>query len=158
MQYSRGSRVLAEVHRNLRVAVVGTKDARPLWPRVVATAEHRRLGQQLKVRDGLRAVAHRGTDTVVTGVTTTDHDDILALRADVVAVLELGVEERLGVELQGLHREVDAVDLAVGDLQVTGPGRTIGENDSVVLPAEVVRINIPADEGTGKEGMKNDVR
>ncbi len=42
-------------------------------------------------------MAHRGPEAVVTGVTTADHDHVLAFGGDVVAVFELGVQKTLGV-------------------------------------------------------------
>lgn len=40
---------------------------------------------------------------IVTRVTTSDDDDVLALRREVVAILELRIEEGASVELQELH-------------------------------------------------------
>lgn len=72
----------------------------PLWPWVVPSAGRGGLRQQLKIRHRFGTVTHRSTDTVVPGITTANYDDILALRTDVVAVLELRVEERLSVHLE----------------------------------------------------------
>lgn len=44
-------------------------------------------------------MTHRSTNTVVPSVSTTDNNDVLALRVDIVAVLKLGVKERLRVHL-----------------------------------------------------------
>ena len=98
------TRVLVKVRRNLVVAVLRAEGC--------AAAGHERLGQQLDVRDRLRAVAHGGT-----GVATADDNVILALRVDVVTVPELEVEEPLRVELEVLHRKVDAVDIAAWGLE-----------------------------------------
>ena len=102
---------------DLRVTVVGTENPRPLRPGIVVATAGRRLGQQLEVRDGLRTVTHRGTDAIIAGVTTANDDDVFALSGDVIAVLKLGVEEGLGVELEVLHRKVDAVDIAAWGLE-----------------------------------------
>lgn len=58
-----------------------------------------RLGQQLKVGDRLRAVTHGSSDTVVSSITTTDDDDVLALGTDVATVLKLRIKQRLRVQL-----------------------------------------------------------
>ena len=92
-------RTVAEVRGDLCVAVVRAENARPLRPRVVTGARGRGPGEELEVRDGFRAMAHRSADAVVAGVTTADDNNVLALRVDVRAVLELRVEERLRIEL-----------------------------------------------------------
>ena len=69
------------------MTVVSTEDPGPLGPWVVACTASWWLGQQLEVRDGLRTVTHRCTDAVVSGVTTSDDDDVLALCTNVAVVL-----------------------------------------------------------------------
>jgi len=146
--------VLSEMRSNLRMAVVGTEDPGPLRPWVVATTTGRRLGQQLKVDHGLGTMAHSSSDTVVTSITTTNDDDVLALRIDVAAaVLEVGIEECLSVELEILHGKVDAVSVAVGDLEVAGPGCASGENNGVVLGAELGQRDVDTDVSVGNEGL-----
>lgn len=84
---------------DLSVAVIRTEDTWPLGPWVVTPTASWRLGQQLEVGDGLRAVTHRGSDAIVSGVTTANNNDILALCADVVVVLQLRVEKGFRVHL-----------------------------------------------------------
>ena len=72
----------------------------PLRPRVIPTTRSRRPREQLKVDYGLGTVAHRSADTVVARVTTADDDDVFALGINVPAFFQLGVEERLGVQLE----------------------------------------------------------
>jgi len=72
----------------------------PLRPRVIPTTRSRRPREQLKVDYGLGTVAHRSADTVVAHVTTADDDDVFALGINVPAFFQLGVEERLGVQLE----------------------------------------------------------
>ncbi|GJD02058.1 hypothetical protein ColKHC_10883 [Colletotrichum higginsianum] len=137
--------VLAHVLLDLGVAIVHTVDTRPLRPRVIAGTLRRGLGQKLKVDDRLGTVADRGTDTVVTGITTADDDDVLALGRDVGAVLKLGVEEGLGVLVQELHGVVNTLELATLDGEVTGDGGTGGDDDGVVLGLEVQELDVLAD-------------
>ena len=66
---------------------------RPLRPGVVPRTRTRRLGQEFEVCDGLRAMPHRSADAVVAGITTTDDDDVFSSRADIVAILEVGVQK-----------------------------------------------------------------
>lgn len=85
---------------NFGVTIIGPEDTGPLRPRVVATSRAWGLGKKLKVGNGLGTVAHGGSDTIVTSISTADNDDVLASSIDVVAVRELGVQERLSVQLQ----------------------------------------------------------
>jgi hypothetical protein len=103
---------------NFSVAIVRSEDARnidviekararlcegnlprPLWPWVITPSSRGRFRQQLKVGDGLGSVSHRSTDTIVTGITTTNDDDVFPFGVDVIAVFELGIQKRLRVQL-----------------------------------------------------------
>ncbi len=114
---------IAKVGSNFRMTVVSAEDPgnpisstchngrtmnlpRPLRPGVVPPTRDRWPGQQLEIRNRLRAVAHRGSDTIVSSVTTSDHDHVFAFRVDVVTVLKLRVKERLRVELRRLSTHV----------------------------------------------------
>ncbi|TFA98676.1 hypothetical protein CCMA1212_009587 [Trichoderma ghanense] len=119
------SRILAVVLANLRVAVVDTVDSGPLGPRVVVGTLIRRLGQQLKV--------------VVSGITTANDNDVLALGRDVRVVRELGVEQRLGVLVQELHGIVDALKVASLDGKIASNGGTSSNDDGVVAGLEVLQ-------------------
>jgi hypothetical protein len=135
------------------VTIVSPEDARPLWPWVVASTLGGRLRQQLEVDNRLGTMADRGTDTVITSVTTSNDNDVLVFGGDVCLVCELGVEEGLGVLVQELHGVVDTIEVAVGDRQVTGNGGTSGEHNCVVLLAEGVKSlrSILANGNTGLE-------
>jgi hypothetical protein len=85
------TRVLASVLANLSVTIVNTVDTRPLRPRVVVGTLRRRLRQKLEVGDGLGTVAERGSDTIVTSVTTTNDNNMLILGSNVGVITELGV-------------------------------------------------------------------
>ncbi len=67
-----------------------------------------RLIEQLEVDEALAAVTQRGADAVGAGVAAADHDDALVPRVDELPVLEVAVEQALGVRGQELHREMDA--------------------------------------------------
>jgi hypothetical protein len=128
--------VLAHVGLDFGVTIVDTVDTGPLGPWVVAGTLWGRLGQQLEVDDRLGTVADGGTNAVVTGITTTNDDNVLVLGGDVRTVSQLGVEERLGVLVQELHGEVDALELTAGNLEVTSDSRTGGKDNSIIVGAE----------------------
>ncbi|KXN90540.1 hypothetical protein AN958_04212, partial [Leucoagaricus sp. SymC.cos] len=65
---------------------------RPLWPGVIPSTRSGWLREQLEVDDRLGTMTHCGTDTIVTGITAANDDDILALSADVGVILELGTQ------------------------------------------------------------------
>ena len=90
---------VAEVGGDFSVTVIGAEDTRPLGPWVIVSTAGWGFGQQLEIGHRLRTVAHRCSDTVVSSVTTTNDDDVLALGANVVVILQLRVEKRLCVHL-----------------------------------------------------------
>jgi hypothetical protein len=144
------ARVLAHVGLDFGVAVVDSVDTGPLWPWVVAGALRRRLREQLEVDDVLGTVTDGSTNAVVTSVTTTDDDNVLALGGDVGIVGQLRVEQRLGVLVQELHGEVDALEVAVGNGKVARNGGTSGDDHRVVVRLERLKGDIAlADEAAG---------
>jgi len=44
-------------------------------------------------------MAHGSANAIVTGITTTNDDDVLAFSIDIIAVLEVGLQERRGIQL-----------------------------------------------------------
>jgi hypothetical protein len=160
------------------VPIVRAEDPRPLWPRVIPSPRGRRPRQQLKVDDGLGTVTHRGADTVVPSITSTDDDDVFILRVDVAAFFEFSIKERLGVELRRLyykgsvtvlhdgnrtpyleefHCEVDAVGFAVGDLEVPRPGSASTDDDGIIFRPKLLCIDVGAHMRIGHEGLGNTV-
>jgi hypothetical protein len=117
---------------NFRVAVVDTVNSRPLRPRVVVGSLIRRLRQQLKVGNRLGTVTNRGTNAVVTSITTTNDNNMFALGGNVGVIGELGVKERLGVLVKELHGKVNALQVASLDREVTSDGSTGGNDNSVI--------------------------
>lgn len=93
-------RTIAKVSSYFGVPIVRAEDPRPLWPRVIPSPRGRRHREQLKVDDGLGTVTHRGADTVVPSITSTDDDDVFILRVDVATFFEFSIKERLGVQLR----------------------------------------------------------
>ena len=128
--------ILAHVGFHFGVTVVNAVDAGPLWPWVVARTLGGRLGEQFEICDRFGAVADGGTDAVVSCVTAANNNDIFAFGGDVFAICELRVEEGFGVAVLELHGEMNAVELTIGDFEITGDGRTGGNDDSVVRSAE----------------------
>jgi hypothetical protein len=144
------TRVLAHVSLDLSVTVVDTVDARPLRPGVVAGTLRRRLREQLEVDDVLGTVTNGSTNAVVTSVTTTNDDDVLALGGDVCLVGKLGVEQRLRVLVQELHGEVDTLEVAVGDRKIARHGGTRRDDHGVVVFLERLQGDVAlADEAAG---------
>jgi hypothetical protein len=45
------------------------------------------LRKKLEIRDGLGTMPHRSSNAIVTGITTTDDDYILAFGIDIIVVL-----------------------------------------------------------------------
>jgi hypothetical protein len=78
-------------------------------------------------------VPHRSAQAVGPGVAAADHDHVLVLRADVVPVLKLGIQQAFGVGVQKLHREMDALQFPAGNRQIARPGRSGAEDDGVEI-------------------------
>jgi len=128
--------VLTHVSLDLGVTIVDTVDAGPLGPGVVTSTLSRRLRQQLEVDNRLGTVTDGGTNTIVTSITTTNDNNVLALGRDVLAVVKTRIKQRLGVLVQELHGEVNALQVTAGNGQVSGDGCTSGENNGIVLSSE----------------------
>lgn len=89
--------------------LVETRERRP---RLVVRALVRLLRHDLQHGHVLRALTDGGAEAVGTGVATTDDDDVLVLGGDVVhGLYAVHASGRVGQEL---HREVNALELAVG--------------------------------------------
>lgn len=114
-------------------------------------AKCRRTRQELKVGDGSRTVSDTGTNAVVTSITTTNDNNILALGRDVRIVGVFGIKQRLGVGREEVHGEVNSVDLSVRQLEVSRPGRSSSNNDSVVVLLDLQGIGVDSDVGAGNE-------
>lgn len=78
---------------DLGVTIVCSEDSGPLRPGIIRGARNRWLRQKFKVRDRLGPVSHRGTNTVVSSIASSNHNDVLAFRLNVVPVLELRIKK-----------------------------------------------------------------
>jgi hypothetical protein len=90
-------------------------------------------------------MAHCRSNAVITSVPSSNNNDVFVPCADVIAFFELGIQQRLGIELQEFHSEVYAVRTAVGDLKISRPCRTGTNDDGIVLGTNFVNIHINAD-------------
>ena len=100
----------------------------------------RRAIEQLEVDHALAAVAERRADAVGAGVAAADDDHVVALGREVMAVVEVVVEQALGVARQEIHREVDALQVAAGAAagRVERLGRAGGQQHGVVFVEQLV--------------------
>ena len=99
----------------------------------------RRFGEQLELHQAAAAVAHRRADAVGAGVAAADDDHVLALRREVTSVGVAAVQQALGVVVQELHREMDALEVAalrLGEEFVRGRCAA-AQDDRVELLAEL---------------------
>ena len=147
------SRVRTKMSSDLGVTVISPEDLRPLRPWVIRCTAGRRLWQKLKVHDRFGSVSHGGSDTVIPSVTTSNDDNVLAPRADVVSVLKLRIQQRFGVVLQELHSEVDTVGVAVWQSEVSWPGRASADDQSIVLGPQILHIDVYTNVCVGHERL-----
>ncbi|MPM55228.1 hypothetical protein SDC9_102021 [bioreactor metagenome] len=90
-----------------------------------------RHGHQLELSDADCAVAVRCTHTVRARVAAANHDDVLAVGADLA--LELVARVDLVLLRQELHREMDAVKIAARHWQITRLLGTAGQQHGIEL-------------------------
>src|SRR6266851_1238885 len=133
------------------LTVVELVDLGPLRPGIVRGAHQRRLGQDLELEEAAASVAHRSAHAVGSGVAASDDDDVLPRGRDELGVLQVAVEQALGVLVQELHREVDTTQLAAGNGEVSGQGGAAAEHDGVELGLHLVRRVVVADVDPGAE-------
>jgi hypothetical protein len=57
------------------------------------------LRQKFEVGNRLCAVAHSCPDAIIASISSANHDDLFAFCTDIAVVLELRIQEGLGVEL-----------------------------------------------------------
>ena len=87
------------------------------WPGLFGSRSLR-LGKQLEIHQALRRVA-RCADAVCAGVTAANHNHILVLRGNVVAVLQVGVSRLLVFALKKSMAKCTPLSFAV-DGQISG--------------------------------------
>src|SRR5262249_28171793 len=103
--------------------------------------------------DTLATVAQGGADAIGAGVAAADDNHIFPLGGDIASVGMVAVEQALGVGVQELHGEIDAVQLPSfgAGKEVVRFGCPAAENDGIVLVQEFVRGVVLADFATGDE-------
>ena len=137
------ARVVAEDGGRFFLAVIELVDLGPLRPGIVRRRAQRRLGQDLELHQAAAAVAHRRADAVGAGVAAADDDHVLALGGDVLAVGMAAVEQALGVGVQELHGEVNALEIAALDGQIARLGGAAAQHDGVELAAQLAGRDNP---------------
>ena len=99
-------------------------------------------------------MSHGRTNAVVACIAAANDNNVLALRADVVAVLEVRVQERLCILLKEFHGKVNAIDISVRDLEVARPGRACSEYYGVKLGLKVLDVKVHPNVDIGHEGLQ----
>ena len=113
-------------------------------PGIVVGALGGRLVEQLKVDDIRAAVPQRGADAVRAGVAAADHDHVLVLGGEVLAVLEIGIEQTLGVAREEIHREMNTLEVTTGIAagRVKRFGRTGGHQHGIEILLQIVGVDV----------------
>ena len=68
-----------------------------------------------------------------------------SVRRDGVAQVELVLQRQI------IHRQVNAVEIAAGDVDVAGLGASAAEDDGVEITPQVFDLDVLADVGVGDE-------
>ena len=95
-----------------------------------------------------RALPIRGAEAVRTGIATAENHDALSVRGDLAGRIERVAEVALVLLRKEIHREMDPLQLASRDRQVTRLGRAHREHDRVVLRAHLVGVDVQCRRGS----------
>ena len=89
-------------------------------------------------------MAQGGADAVRAGVATANHDHVLVLGREVFAVLEIGIEQALGVAREEIHREMNALEVAAGIAagRIKRLGRAGGHQHGVEVLLQIIGIDV----------------
>ena len=120
----------------------GAEDVRPQRPRIVGGALIRRCRHQLELRHRRRALAMHGAEAIGAGIAAADDDDVLAGGVDPRHIVAFAVAVLLR---QVIHREVHALQLAAGHVQIARLAGAAGEQDRVELAAQIGGRDVFAD-------------
>ena len=92
-----------------------------------------------------------GAEAVGAGVAAADDHDALAFGGDHVGRRHVVARQPPVLLRQVLDREVDAGELAAGNLQIPRPGRAAAEHDRIELPPQAGDRQVDADLDAGPE-------
>ena len=127
------------------MAVLDAKDPRPLRPGIVRSPRVGRSRQKLEVHQAATTVSHGRTDAIGAGIAAADDHHVPVRCRDVSTVFVVRIEKALCALEQILHCEVDASQLATGNRQISRLRRAAGEEQRVVLLAQLLDIDVDAD-------------
>ena len=120
------------------------EDLRPLRPWVVGGARVGRAGQDLELMHRSGALAMHRAEAVGAGVAAADDHDMLAGRGDEVVIRNHVAFAAAVLERQELHREMDALQIASRNRQVTCHRDTARQHHGVELRAQTVGADGPS--------------
>jgi hypothetical protein len=114
-----------------------------------------RIGRKEERKGGGKVGRRKGKRThnaVVSSISSSDDDNVLALGRDVAGrVRQVIIEKSLGVLSEELHRKVDPVNFAVLHLEVSRPSRSGRHDEGVVLSANLLDVVRDTDVSAGDE-------
>ncbi len=124
--------IVAKHRRCFFLAIVEAVHFGPLGPGIVRGPFRGWFGQNLELDQAATLMTDRCAHTIRAGITTTNHNDVLALCRDVVAILLL-VEQGLGVVMEEFHCEMDSFEVPSFDGKVTRFGCAHCEDHGIAL-------------------------
>ena len=134
------ARVCAPEGLAFLLAVIQLVDFGPLRPGIVGGAGFRRHPHDFELMETAATLPERRADAVGAGVAAANHDYVLALGGNVLAVCMITVEQTLGVGVQELHGKVDALKCAARrlDEEVVRPGGAATKHNGVEVRLPIV--------------------
>ena len=132
------ARVLAELGDALGLAVVHLQHPGPLRPRVCGGALDRRLGHHFQRHQVGAALPQSSALTVVAGVAAADDQHVFTGCIDGLAICKAGVQQALGHAGQVVHREVHALGVPAGHVQIAGLFGTAAQHHSIKISQQLL--------------------
>ena len=132
---------MTKLGNRLFLAVIGLADLRPFRPRIVGRSCIRRFRHHLNLSDTLGAQTDGCSGTVISRITATDDNDILAFYIHKLFILKIGIQETLGCSCQEINSKIDSFGISSRILQVTWIGGAAAENDSVEVFQKLICLD-----------------
>ena len=106
--------IMSELGGSFLMTIIHAKNAWPFRPWVVFGAFRRWLWQQFKINHASAAMSDACSNAVSTGITTADHNHILAFCTDEVVANRITMNNLLCISRQKVHRKRNTVGFPVG--------------------------------------------
>ena len=113
------TRVLLKFMDSLLLTVIRFKNTRELRPGIICRAAVRQTRIDFQLTHAAAALTNNCCHAIIAGITATDDDNILILGINSQSVLQITVQQALGYAFQIILSEINTLQLASGNRQIT---------------------------------------